>query len=263
MKVTAIPALSDNYIWHIQKNELNIIVDPALFEPVDEYLMKNNLQLDYIINTHHHSDHVGGNEELKSKYHCQVIAPEYDKHRIPAIDKTVRHQDEIHFAPQIFKSQDSSLSAKILYTPGHTLGHIVYWFENQKSLFCGDTLFSLGCGRLFEGSPQQMWQSLNEIKKLPDETLVYCTHEYTFNNARFALSLEPNNQKLIEKINWIKKVRQEGLPTLPTTLGEEKELNPFLRPHNKDIRQSVNLSGPKLSDVDIFAKVRTLKDHFQ
>lgn len=222
MKVFQIPVLQDNYIYILHDNNTNktAVVDPAIAQPVQAFLEKNNWQLDYIFNTHHHPDHVGGNFILKKKWNCQVIGFSQDAHRIPCIDKTLDDNDEITFG---------SHTAQILFVPGHTLGHIAYWFSQANILFCGDTLFAMGCGRLFEGTPKQMFHSLQRIKQLPAHTTVYCTHEYTEKNGRFALREDPHNIHLQKRMKEVINQRKNQQPTVPFPLSAELQTNPFLR----------------------------------
>lgn len=220
MRVTSIPIFNDNYVHAIINNTDCIVVDPGDAQPVIEHLTSNNLSLKQIVLTHHHHDHIGGVKKLKQKYGCDIVGPDYDKHRIPDMDITLKDGD-------VFKLFD--YDANIIYTPGHTLGHICYYVKKANTLFCGDTLFSMGCGYLFEGSPQQMWDSLSKLAKLPPETKVYCTHEYTLDNLAFALSEEPNNQDLINYRNKIQELRRQGLFSVPSLMEAETRLNPFLK----------------------------------
>ena len=186
MKVITIPILSDNYSYLIiDKSKRSCsAIDPASPEEIMPYLEKNKLYLKNILNTHYHSDHTGGNLELKKKYKCKVFGPEKEKNQIPGIDIVLKENDTVEL---------EDYKAKIIETPGHTAGHIIYWFDKENIVFTGDTLFVLGCGRLFEGTPEIMWNSLLKIRNLPKETLIYCGHEYTKSNADFALTIEKNN----------------------------------------------------------------------
>ena len=253
IEIVTLAVLNDNYIYvlHDEESGQTAVVDPAIAEPVVNLLQERGWQLDYIFNTHHHSDHVGANSALKQISGCQIWASEFDQPRIPAIDRTLKEGDLIHLGKH---------PIQILETPGHTLGHIVYYFTNQHRLFCGDTLFSLGCGRLFEGTAEQMWHSLQKIQQLPDDTQIYCAHEYTLANGRFALSIEPNNSALQQRVQQAAELRQQGLPTLPSTLISEKNCNPFLRPDSPEIKN--NITAETLSAVDTFAQIRLLKDQF-
>ncbi|NOQ35425.1 MAG: hydroxyacylglutathione hydrolase [Methylococcaceae bacterium] len=239
LKVHQIPVLSDNYIYllHDTDTEQTAVVDPAVAEPVLEALQSLDLSLNYILNTHHHSDHIGGNLKLKAATACQVVGAESDKKRIPLIDITLKEGD-------VF--QLGSEAATIIETDGHTIGHIAFWFKNAEALFCGDTLFAMGCGRLFEGSAEQMWQSLNKLTALPTNTQIYCTHEYTEANGRFALTIEPKNADLKFRMQQVKAQRAQGLATVPFSLAEELATNPFLRAESSSS----------------FAEIRTKKDNF-
>ena len=253
LDIIQIPILSDNYIYllHDTISGETATVDPALAEPVLAILKQRGWQLTYILNTHHHGDHVGGNLELKRQTGCQIIGSAADKHRIPAIDRCVSEGERIIIG---------SHSAQILDTAGHTSGHIVYYFAEDNALFCGDTLFVMGCGRLFEGSAEQLWQSLQKLKVLPPETRVYCAHEYTENNARFALSVEPANLALHNKMAVVQQQRAQGLATVPSTIADELATNPFFREDSTAIRASVHCMEHK--PVEVFAELRRLKDSF-
>ena len=205
--------------------------------PVIKEIEKNQLNLKYILNTHHHYDHVGGNKELKKKYHSKIVGFKDDKDRIPEIDILVENN-------QIWRKE--SFEAKVYHIPGHTTGHIAFHFIKEKKIFTGDTLFSLGCGRIFEGTHEQMFDSLNKIKKLPKDTEIYCGHEYTLKNANFCLANDPNNSKLKEKILKIKKNLDNNLPSIPSILADEIECNIFLKAKN----------------LENFSKLRDLKDNF-
>ena len=253
MKVEIISCLEDNYSYLIidENNKKTCIVDPSESKPVVEFLEKNNLKLNYILNTHHHYDHIGGNIELKKKYNAKVIGFKGDYKRIPEID---------------FKLEDGEIwkqdnfEAKIIHVPGHTLGHICFHFYNENNLFTGDTLFSLGCGRIFEGTYEQMFSSLEKIKKLPHKTKIYCGHEYTLQNSKFCIKYDKDNFELIKKINDIKIKLNNNQPTIPTTLEEELKSNIFLRSDNFKIKNNLNMNTG--SSLDTFSKLRDLKDNF-
>ena len=252
MKIHQIEALDDNYVYILKEGQKVAVIDPSTFEDVDSFLSERGWGLDFILNTHHHFDHVGGNRELKKKYKSQVIGSFYDKERIPEIDKALLQEDVFFFSEKT--------KARILFIPGHTSGHIAYWFEKEKALFCGDTLFSLGCGRLFEGTPAQMWESLNKIMKLPEETFIYCGHEYTLRNAPFALELELQNEDLRKRVQNAKKLRKKGLPTVPNQLSDELKTNPFLRPDSRFLREKLKME--KESTLAVFTKIRRLRDQY-
>ncbi len=253
LNIIQIPVLIDNYIYLLIDKGTSkcACVDPALSQPVIDVLNKLNLSLDFILNTHHHNDHVGANLELKNKYNCQIVGNKNDKKRIPGIDILLQEDDNF----QIGESK-----CKVIEVSGHTLGHICFYFKNNDAVFCGDTLFSLGCGRLFEGTPELMVKSLLKIRALPDITKVYCAHEYTLSNAKFAQSLEPNNKILREKINEIKKKRLLNKPTIPSLLSEEKKFNPFLK--FDDVNFINNIGLESISDEENFRVIRQMKDNF-
>mgnify|MGYP002701149104 FL=1 len=239
MRIEILKCLQDNYSYLIidETNKNACVVDPGESIPIINFVEKKNINLRYILNTHHHYDHIGGNLELKEKYGSKIVAFKNDKSRIPEIDVLVQNN-------QIWKA--GNFEAKIYHTPGHTSGHIVFYFFNEKKIFTGDTLFSLGCGRIFEGTYKEMFNSLNKIKKLPKETKIYCGHEYTLQNSNFCIQQDPKNSKLKDKIIKIKKKLENGLPTLPTILSEEIECNIFLKANN----------------IETFSKLRDLKDNF-
>lgn len=251
LDIIQIPVLTDNYIYllHDSGSGETAVVDPAVAEPVLAVLKQKGWQLTYILNTHHHSDHVGGNVELKRQTGCQIIASEFDKHRIPSVDRGIKEHDVINLGTH---------SAQVIATAGHTSGHIVYYFAEDNALFCGDTLFVMGCGRLFEGSAAELWQSLQKLKALPPKTRVYCAHEYTQANGRFALTVEPDNIALQEKMIQVNELRANGLPTVPSTIGEELATNPFLR----DLSSTLQAKFKGIAPVELFAKLRRLKDSF-
>jgi len=239
MKIEIIKCLQDNYSYLIiDKNNLKAcVVDPSEASPIINFVEKKKLKLVYILNTHHHYDHVGGNLELKRKYNSKVIGFKEDKKRIPGIDILVEDN-------QIWN--EDNFEAKIYHVPGHTSGHIAFHFFKEKKLFIGDTLFSLGCGRIFEGTNEEMFNSLNRIKKIPDDTEIYCGHEYTLQNSKFCLTHDSTNLNLKNKILEIERKLKDGLPTIPTFLKDELKCNIFL----------------KAKDVKSFSKLRDLKDNF-
>ena len=239
MKIKIIKCLQDNYSYLIfnETNKNACVIDPSESQPIIDFVEKNNINLKFILNTHHHYDHIGGNIELKKKYNSTVVGFKDDKDRIPGIDILVTDN-------QIWKQDD--FEAKIIHIPGHTSGHIAYHFFKEEKIFTGDTLFSLGCGRIFEGTYEQMFNSLKKLKKLPSETKIYCGHEYTLQNSKFCITHDSENISLKKKITEIKDKIKKGLPTIPTTLNEEIECNIFL----------------KANDVKSFSKLRDLKDNF-
>jgi len=253
MEITPIPCLKDNYAYVIYDNNSKTtgVVDPSESLPIISFLKRKNFKLNYILNTHHHFDHIGGNIELKKKYNAKIIGFEDDKHRIPGIDITLKNNEKWNFG---------NSPIKIIHIPGHTLGHICFFFEKEKIAFTGDTLFSLGCGRIFEGDHKQMLSSLNKIKKLPKETKIYCGHEYTFKNGEFCLKYDSNNNHLKRKFEKIKKLKLQNLPTIPSNLEDELKSNIFLRCDQKDLKIKLNMKNQE--DFKVFKKVRDLKDSF-
>ena len=253
VSVTPIPLLKDNYAYVIHESEsgMTAVVDPSEAMPVIRYCKENRLKLDYVLNTHHHWDHTGGNVDLKNEYGCKVVGFSADAERIPGIDLTVDEGGTFIFG---------ETSMNIIYIPGHTLGHVAYHFPKEGLVFTGDTLFSLGCGRLFEGTPEQMWNSLKKLRDLPPETLVYCGHEYTEHNCLFALSLEPENEGLHAFNSEILRMRAEGEYTVPSAIGTETRLNPFLRADDPDLARALDLSAS--DPISVFSEIRSRKDTF-
>ncbi len=252
MKIEIIPCLSDNYSYLIFEQETNTvsIVDPSDFNTVDK-IIKKYKRLDNILNTHHHFDHVGGNLELKKKYNCKIFGFVDDKSRIPGVDILLDEKKEYKIGNLVFK---------IIFVPGHTNGHICYHFEKENTCFSGDTLFSLGCGRVFEGDHKDMLNSLNKLKSLPKNTKIFCGHEYTKKNLDFCLKYDTQNTYLIQKAKVINSNIKKNLPTIPSTLDEELKTNIFLRCSNKGLKKALNLED--CSDLEIFTKLRDLKDNF-
>jgi hydroxyacylglutathione hydrolase len=253
LEIIQLPVLTDNYIYllHEPLSNETAVVDPALAQPVLDILDKKNWKLTYILNTHHHWDHVGGNLELKQKTGCKIIAADSDRERIPGIDISVKEDDVLSIGKQ---------SARVISTPGHTSGHIVYYFAEDNVLFCGDTLFVMGCGRLFEGTAGQMWNSLQKLKALPVSTRIYCTHEYTLTNGRFALSVEPDSAALQERMIEVRQLRAENKPTVPSTIAQERATNPFFRADSLTVQKNLNMQNQ--SPVHVFAELRKRKDSF-
>jgi hydroxyacylglutathione hydrolase len=253
MKIEIIPCLNDNYSYLIHDEISNTvaIVDPSEFVPCDTIISKNYQKLDFILNTHHHYDHVGGNEELKKKYNSKVLGFENDKNRIPQIDTVLKDNQEFKIG---------TLNFTTIFIPGHTRGHVAFYFKKERVVFTGDTLFSLGCGRVFEGTYKQMFQSLNKLKNLPGETKVYCGHEYTFKNLEFCLKFNPNNDFLKKKKNDIKLSLKNKKPTIPSTIADEIKANIFFRVNDPDVKKAINLENSP--DIEIFTKLRDLKDNF-
>ncbi len=251
--IEQIPALSDNYVYllHEPNTGATAVVDPAAAEPVQAALAARGWRLSHILNTHHHQDHTGANLALKKAWDCSVVGARRDAARIPGIDVEVGNRDTIMLG---------DAAAMIFEVPGHTSGHIAYWFPDSRALFCGDTLFSLGCGRLFEGTAEEMWRSLLTLRDLPAETRVYCGHEYTQANARFARTVERDNDALKERVGEVERLRAADKPTVPTTIAAERAANPFLRADEAAVQQAVGLPGG--DPVAVFAELRRRKDAF-
>lgn len=254
MSVTPIPALSDNYIWLLrQDTSQNVcVVDPGEAAPVIELLEREGLTLATILITHHHGDHTGGLKELKKRYGAHVIGP--NNPAIEGIDQVVDHGDEIRVMGRLFE---------VIATPGHTLDHVSYFAAGIPALlFCGDTLFSAGCGRLFEGEPAQMLDSLNTLARLPEDTLVFAGHEYTQANLAFAQAADPDNAALPHVRNECDKARAMDRPTLPSTIGRELKINPYLRLATDSVRRSAGTQGPNGDDLATFTTLREWKNRF-
>ena len=253
LEIEQIPVLKDNYVYLVREPQSGLVaaVDPAVHEPVLGRLAALGWRLSHILNTHHHGDHVGGNLALKQATGCTIVGFGPDAARIPGIDQRVEDGDLVTFGNE---------TATVIAVPGHTSGHIAYWFSHSRALFCGDTLFALGCGRLFEGTPGQMWNSLAKLRALPDDTMVYCAHEYTQSNARFALTLETDNQALSARAGEIDRARAKGQPTVPSAMGIERATNPFLRADTLGVARAVGLVGG--DPIAVFAEVRRRKDVF-
>lgn len=251
LKIRQFMCLSDNFgvLIHDPDAGLTASIDAPEEGPIEAALTDAGWRLTHILNTHHHGDHTGANLALKEKTGCTIVGPRASS--IPGIDVEVGEGESYHFGGH---------AAEIIATPGHTLDHIAYWFKDDNVVFVGDTLFALGCGRVFEGTPPQMWQSLKKLMALPPDTQVYCGHEYTLANAKFALTVEPENEALKERADEIAALRADNKPTLPTTIGVELETNPFLRAEIPELQAAAGLSGQEPADV--FASVRQRKDNF-
>jgi hydroxyacylglutathione hydrolase len=248
------PCLSDNYgvLIHDEATGRTASIDAPDADAVSAALAQKGWRLTEILTTHHHPDHTDGNLALKAATGCTITGPGYEADKIPGIDKTLREGDVYDFAGH---------PVHVIWTPGHTLGHIAYYLPEDGIAFAGDTMFALGCGRVFEGTLLQMWESLQKLAALPDETVVYCGHEYTESNLRFALTIDPANPALIARGAEIKKLRADGRPTVPTTIAAEKATSPYLRADDPAVRATMKLADA--SAADVFAAIRTAKDNFK
>lgn len=252
LQIIPIPAFKDNYIWLMHNGTKGAVVDPGDAAPVIASLNHFNLTLTTILITHHHHDHIGGVAELLRAFPQAIVYA-------PALE----HYDFEHTAitgQNIVHLHDLNITFAVLDLPGHTLGHIAYYSVQQKLIFCGDTLFGAGCGRLFEGTPTQMYHSLQKLAALPLTTKVYCTHEYTMHNISFALMFDPNNQMLIERHKNTQKLRESNIPSLPSTIELELATNPFMRCNNQEIQSNVQLTNAR--EVETFSKLRELRNHY-
>lgn len=253
LSLTALPAFNDNYIWALSTGGSALVVDPGDAAVVDAWLTDRKLSLGTILITHHHADHTGGLLALKKRHKAMVIGP---SEPITGIDRLVEGNEHLDLAP--------FGKARVLAVPGHTKGHVAYYLPDDQLLFAGDTLFSAGCGRLFEGTAAQLHASLQSLAALPDDTLLCCTHEYTLSNLRFAAAVEPDNPSIRARQAEVEALRQQGLPSLPVSLGRERHYNPFLRCDTEAVRNAVQSRMPTPSDdpVSVFAALRAWKDNF-
>lgn len=253
LEIHQFPCLSDNYgvLIHDVGAGVTASIDAPDAAAVEAALQAKGWQLTHILVTHHHQDHTQGNEHLKAATHCEIIGPTGEADKVPGIDKRVGEGDTFKFG---------SYDVEVMVTPGHTAGHIIYYIPAAKVAFVGDTLFAMGCGRVFEGNMEQMWSGVAKIAKLPPETVLYCGHEYTVANAEFAISVEPGNTALQKRLAEVKALRASGKPTLPTTVAKELATNPFIRADSPEIRANLGLQNA--SDAEVFAEVRTRKNNF-
>lgn len=252
LEILQVPTLRDNYSYllHDTETKTTAVVDPGEADPVIAAAEERGWTISKILLTHHHDDHIAGMHEICANSPCCVVAALADDHRIPDVNEAVTEEDTVHVGKAI---------AKVFNVPGHTKGHIAYWFADDKAVFTGDTLFALGCGRLFEGSAKQMWEGLCKLKALPDDTLVYCGHEYTLANATFAAGIETGNTTLQERVAEIKALREANKPTVPSLLGLEKATNPFLRSDTPELAAAIGMIGGDAAEI--FAEIRKRKDN--
>lgn len=253
LTILTIPVLLDNYAYaiHDEESGATAVIDPSQAKPVLAALQERKWAVTHIFNTHHHHDHVGGNMDLKRATGCTIVGSRIDAERVPGLGAQVDDGDTYSVGCMRFT---------ILHIPGHTRGHLALWLRDDQAVFTGDTLFTLGCGRIFEGTPEQMWTSLCRLRDLPESTRVYCGHEYTQKNAVFALTIEPNNEDLLARANRTNALRANGKSTIPSLIGEERRTNPFLRCDEASVQQSVGLNGA--DPVKVFAEIRRRKDAF-
>jgi hydroxyacylglutathione hydrolase len=253
LEIHQFPCLSDNYgvLIHDSDTGVTATIDTPEAAPIIQALADTGWSLTHILNTHHHFDHTAGNEELKQKTGCTIVGPRPEAAKIPGIDVAVGEGDTYDFGGHV---------ADIIETPGHTLGHIAYHFAGDQVAFVGDTLFALGCGRVFEGTFEQMWSSMQKLMALPPQTVIYCGHEYTKANAAFAVTIEPDNAELMARAKLIDEQRARGEPTVPTTLDVELRTNPFLRAASPGVQKHLGMENADIGAV--FAEVRRRKDNF-
>ena len=253
LEIRQIPCLSDNYGYLIHDAATGMVaaVDTPDVNAINDALAAADWRLTHILNTHHHWDHAGGNLALKEKWQCEIIGPRAEADRIPGLDRPVGDGDRVVFGQS---------TANVFDTPGHTSGHIIYYFAQDEVAFVGDTIFAMGCGRLFEGTPAQMWASLSKIARLPPETKLYCAHEYTQSNAAFALTVDPHNEALKARVREVDQMRSVGTPTVPTTVAVERLTNPFLRADDDALKAAIGMLGA--GAVEVFAETRRRKDNF-
>ncbi|WP_436643948.1 hydroxyacylglutathione hydrolase [Microbaculum sp. FT89] len=253
LEIRLFPCLSDNYgvLIHDEASGVTASIDAPEAEAVEKALEETGWTLTHILVTHHHADHTQGIPALKARYGCKVVGPRGEAGKVPGVDESLGEGDTFQFG---------RYEARIFDTPGHTLGHIAWWFPDPGVVFAGDTLFALGCGRVFEGTTDQMWASLEKLARLPRETLLYCGHEYTQANAEFAVTIEPANVHLQARVGEIDEKRARGEPTIPSTIGAERDSNPFLRADRDEVKMAVGM--PNADPAAVFAEIRRRKDNF-
>ena len=251
LAIELVPCLSDNYAYLVHDKDAGLcaVVDPSEAPPVKKALAAKGWKLTHILNTHHHFDHTGGNVALKEEFGAEIVGPGKDRDRFAGLDTGVDESTGWSFGGR---------KVRVMEIPAHTSSHIAFIVDDAA--FTGDTLFAMGCGRLFEGTPAMMWSSLSKLMTLPDATRIFCGHEYTQSNGRFALTIEPSNAALVARMREVDAARAKGEPTIPSTLGLEKQTNPFLRPNSPELRKTLGMESA--SDVEVFAETRKRKDNF-
>ena len=253
LQIYQFPCRDDNYgiVMRARGAKEAICIDAPEVEPIEDVLEDKGMRLHTLLTTHHHYDHVEGNNALKASHKCTIIGPAEEEDRIPGIDSSVNNGDEVEVLGR---------RVQVIGTPGHTLGQVAYYFPDDGVVFAADALFAMGCGRIFEGDAEMMHTALQRLARLPDDTKVYAGHEYTLSNAKFAVSVDGTNEVLLERARAVELLRDDGKPTLPTTIAEEKATNPFLRVKDPAIRAHLDMEDA--DDVDVFAELRARKDRF-
>ncbi len=252
-EVAQFPVRSDNFavLVHDPASGATAAIDAPEADPIIKALKARGWTLSHIFVTHKHFDHIEGIPALQAAYECEVIGPDASRSETGMYDRTVKDGDTVSWAGE---------KVSVFATPGHTLDHVTYWFPDNKLVFAADLIFSLGCGRVIEGDHAMMWSSIKKIRDLPDDTVLYCGHEYTLANGKFALTVEPGNDALRKRVAEVEKLRAEGKPTLPTTIAQEKATNPFLRADDPALMESLGMAGA--DPAKVFAEIRLRKDRF-